>query len=125
MPREAFPDQSGVVAEVTFGDHHLQVATLHTDEPSFVAWCRLIVEQHDTRNKLAAGQTVTTNSSSRIEIDALEGAPDPLAVQHLNDRTRLYDGTSMGMFWTPERYEVQALIKALRRGRDRVWGADE
>lgn len=101
MPREAFLDESGIVAEVTFGEHHLQLATLHTDPATFVAWCRQIVEEHD-KHKAAASSTPRNSTD-----------------------TRLFNGDSMGMFWSPTRPQVNELIRALRRGRDRVWGADE
>lgn len=111
MPRESFADRSGFTAEVSWSDNHLQLATLSNDQDSFVAWCREIVESHD---KARAALKSTP--------------PHPLTggdVQHISDPNRLISVGSMGMFWTPERHNVQDLIKALRRARDRVWGADE
>ena len=113
MPREAFPDRSGCIAEVSWGDHHLQVATLSTNPDQFVEWCRMIVERADARKASEKNpeEVIPSDWESRIP--------------HIADNGRLLDGSSLGMFWSPERWEVQQLIKALRRARDRVWGADE
>lgn len=102
MPKEAVQDQSGCVATVTWSaNQHVQLATLSTNPAEFIAWCRMLVEDYDKAVKAA----------------------------HLPHLTGTYDsqvvGTSMGMFWTPDRHQVNQLIRNLRRARNAAFGADE
>lgn len=104
MPKERLLDEfAGCIAEVTWApERHVQLATLHTDVDTFVAWCRGIVAEAD-----ALKRNEGTN------------------VPHVSDVGRLSDGTSMGVFWTPNRHQINQLIRNLRRARNAAYGADE
>jgi hypothetical protein len=96
MPRETVRDQSGVAAQVVWSpDQHVQLATLSTNPKEFVEWCRLLVERADA------------------------------AKANWGDPAQLTDVGSLGMFWTPDRYQINALIRHLRRARNAAFGADE
>ena len=100
MPRETVRDQSGVAAQVVWSpDQHVQLATLSTNPKEFVEWCRLLVER----------------------ADAAKAERTP----HLSDPAQLVSDESLGMFWTPDRYQVNQLIRHLRRARNSAFGADE
>ena len=105
MPKETVRDQSGCAATVTWSpDQHVQLATLSTNPAEFIAWCRHLVEEYD----------------KAVKVKADSGLP------HLAET---YDtqvaGIQMGMFWTPDRYQVNQLIRHLRRARNAAFGADE
>ena len=103
MPKETVRDQSGCAATITWSpDQHVQLATLSTNPAEFIAWCRHLVEDYDKAVKADA------------ELPHLTGTYDSMVV-----------GTSMGMFWTPDRYQVNQLIRHLRRARNAAFGADE
>jgi len=102
MPREIIPDPSGFVAEVSWSESHVQLATLSSNPDQFVAWARQLVATYDERGLPELG--------------------DPTRV---TERIRLIDGTATGMFWTPDRHEINTLIKVLRRARNSAYGADE
>lgn len=100
MPRETVRDQSGVAAQVVWSqDRHVQLATLSTNPKEFIEWCRLLVERAD------AAKSAT--------------------IPHISDPAQLVDENSLGMFWTPDRQQINALIRHLRRARNAAFGADE
>lgn len=105
MPKEKISDQYGSsVAQVTWSqDRHVQLATLSTNPKEFAAWCRDIAD--------------------RFEAD--EVMEKSKRVPHITDPGRLFEVDSMGMFWTPDRHEVNQLIRVLRRARNAAFGADE
>ncbi|MFZ0789743.1 MAG: hypothetical protein WAM94_08985 [Chromatiaceae bacterium] len=104
MPKEKIRDESGVLAQIAWShDQYVQVATLHTDPPTFIAWCRDLVAR----------------------VDEAKAAHTAASVPHLSDPERLFDSESMGMFWTPNRYQINELIRVLRRARDQAFGRDE
>ena len=103
MPRETVRDQSGIAAQVVWSpDQHVQLATLSTNPREFIAWCRQLVEDYDKAAKNDA------------ELPHLTGTADAMVL-----------GSSMGMFWTPDRYQVNQLIRHLRRARNAAFGVDE
>jgi len=105
MPKEKIRDESGVLTQVAWShDQYVEIATLHTDPPAFIAWCRMLVDEYD-RAKADAG-----------------GVPP---VPHISDPGRLFSGESMGMYWSPNRYQINELIRVLRRARDQAFGRDE
>ena len=104
MPKEKINDESGVLAQVIWShDQYVQVATLHTDPASFIAWCRDLVAR----------------------VDEAKAANRGADLPHISDPTRSFDSESMGMFWTPNRHQINELIRALRRARDQAYGRDE
>lgn len=108
MPKEKIRDESGVLAQVAWShDQYVQVATLHTDPAPFIEWCRQLVTDYD---RAAAVGPVTS---------ILPGPP------HITDSGRLFSHESLGMFWTPNRYQINELIRVLRRARDQAFGRDE
>jgi hypothetical protein len=113
MPKEILTDASGVALKLTWGEQgYLQLATLSRNPAEFVAWCRQIVEDYDKAVRV-------------IPQDAHSAQGNPIGEQ---DQDREYlpgAGTQMGMFWTPERWHVNELIKVLRRARNASFGADE
>ena len=97
MPKEKIKDESGILAQVVWShDQYLQVATLSTNPKEFVEWCRGVVEQYDTHEARLA-----------------EKKDSYFAVE------------SLGMFWSPNRYQINELIRVLRRARDQAYGRDE
>lgn len=97
MPKEKLRDESGILAQVVWShDQYVQVATLGTDPATFIEWCRNKVEEYDAHE---AAQTKGTES--------------------------YFGAESLGMFWSPNRYQINQLIRVLRRARDQAFGADE
>ena len=97
MPKEKIKDESGIVAQVVWShDQYLQVASLSTDPKEFVAWCRIIVADYDAHEAAQA-----------------------------NGKDSYFATESLGMFWSPNRYQINELIRVLRRARDQAYGRDE
>jgi hypothetical protein len=97
MPKEKLTDDSGVVAQVVWShDQYVQAATLSTNPKEFVEWCRNIVEQYDAHEAALA-----------------------------KGKDTYFAEESLGMFWTPNRHQINQLIRHLRRARDQAYGADE
>lgn len=111
MPKERLLDEYGsAFAQVTWSpEQHVQLAVLNSNSETFIAWCRGIVEEAD---KVTAELENAKRRGITIEPRAYEPG-------HLSD------GTSMGMFWTPNRYQINQLIRVLRRARNAAYGADE
>jgi hypothetical protein len=98
MPKEKLTDESGIMAQVVWShDQYVQVATLSVNPKEFVQWCRNIVERHEAHEAALA-----------------DGRDSHFA-----------EGESLGMFWSPNRYQINQLIRYLRRARDQAFGADE
>ncbi len=97
MPKEKIQDESEIRAQVVWShDQYVQVATLSTNPAEFVAWCRSVAERYDEHEaRLAAG------------------------------KDSYFEAESLGMFWTPSRYQINELIRVLRRARDQAYGRDE
>jgi hypothetical protein len=104
MPKETVRDRSGCAATVTWSqDQHVQLATLSTNPKEFVEWCRLLVQNADEIKAAGSGRETP----------------------HISTPARLVSDESLGMFWTPDRYQVNQLIRHLRRARNAAFGADE
>lgn len=97
VPKEKIKDESGIVAQVVWShDQYVQIATLSTNPKEFVEWCRNIVEQYEAHEAAQA-----------------KGKDSYFAVE------------SLGMFWSPDRYQINQFIRHIRRARDQAYGKDE
>jgi hypothetical protein len=97
MPKEKLQDESGILAQVVWShDQYVQIATLSTNPKDFVLWCRNIVEQYDAHEAAQA-----------------------------KGKDSYFADESLGMFWSPNRYQINDLIRHLRRARDQAFGRDE
>lgn len=114
MPRESITDQyGGTRAEIVWSaDQYVQVATLSNSPAEFFAWCRNLVEAWD--------KFVLEAKASNPEFDPLK-----VKVAHVSDKHQILDVASLGMFWSPDRQEINQLIRVLRRARNAAFGADE
>ena len=110
MPKEQLLGEfGGSIAEVSWGpEQYVQLATLNVDAETFIAWCRGIVEEAD---KAADAER--------------RGITFETKIPHVSDPGRLTSGTSMGMYWSPNRHQINQLIRILRRARNAAYGADE
>ena len=108
MPKEVTPDEYGsAVAEIRWShDQYVQLAVLHTDAETFVAWCRDITESADKWKAAAEGDETKKLDTDRLPLADVLGA-------------------SMGIFWTPTRSQINKVISDLRRARDGAYGKDE
>jgi hypothetical protein len=119
MPRETIHgEDSYVAAEVVWSnDQYVQLATLSTDAKTFIAWCRDLVERFD---KAAKPRIEFGLANGDAYIPSPEPSPEPSPVEaesaHLG---------SLGMFWSPNRHQINQLIRILRRARNAAFGADE
>lgn len=97
MPKERIKDESGILAQVVWShDQYVQVATLSTNPKEFVEWCRGIVHDYD------AHEAAVAKKQDSYFVDS-----------------------SLGMFWSPNRHQINELIRVLRRARDQALGRDE
>lgn len=112
MPKEVIHDNYGAaVAQVSWSpDQDLQLATLSKNPNEFIAWCRDLVERAD-----------------REAVEIAQAQLPPGAVPKVAQRAAAFSvaDESLGIFWTPDRQEVNQLIRVLRRARNSAYGADE